>query len=214
MEAPPGGGVAAERLALLLGIRRRPELGVDDADFQHVARLGAADIDGAGADVDAETAAAADLRVVDVAGAAAGHLLLLLGPVEDAFRAGIALHHQFGVVIRVVSEGLDGDDVAGIDLDLRLEFLGEIAPVDGLVVGREIVVARLVGSLGGRGLGQSGRHEARRAGADGGRAACRDEGALEEVPALYPQCFHHLGPMVFEFRAVLVIPCAHRCPSR
>ena len=54
VETPPRCGVAAERLAGVSGIGTRPRLHVDDADFENVARLGAADIDRSGADMDAE----------------------------------------------------------------------------------------------------------------------------------------------------------------
>ena len=54
VETPPRCRVAAERLAGVSGIGTRPRLHVDDADFENVARLGAADIDRSGADMDAE----------------------------------------------------------------------------------------------------------------------------------------------------------------
>ena len=51
VEAPPCGGVAAERFADIGRIGAGSRLHVDDADFEDVARLGAADINRPGADV-------------------------------------------------------------------------------------------------------------------------------------------------------------------
>jgi hypothetical protein len=54
VEAPPGRRVAAERFAGISRVAARSRLHVDDADFENVARLGAADVDGSSADMDAE----------------------------------------------------------------------------------------------------------------------------------------------------------------
>src|SRR3954469_12538068 len=73
VEAPPRGGIAAERLARIGRIGARARLHVHDADFEDVARLGAADEDRTGADVHPEafTGAAAEQLAVDRSGAAA-----------------------------------------------------------------------------------------------------------------------------------------------
>src|SRR5258708_3978905 len=108
VEAPPCRGVAAERLAGIGRIGARPRLHVDDADFENVARLGAADIDRPGADMYAETFAgtSAEQLAVDRAGAAAVDALLLLGPQEHTFGARIALDHALGIAVGVVGKGL------------------------------------------------------------------------------------------------------------
>ena len=61
--------------------------------------------------------AAAQQLAVDRSGAAPVDALLVLGPQEHAFRARIALDHALGVVVGVMGERLDGDEVAGVDLD-------------------------------------------------------------------------------------------------
>ena len=89
LEAPPCRRVAAERLAGIGRIGAWPRLHVHDADFENVARLGAADIDRTGADVHAEAfaGAAAQQLAVDRPGAAAIDALLILGPQEHALSA-------------------------------------------------------------------------------------------------------------------------------
>ena len=89
MEAPPGGRVAAERFSGVGWISAWPRLHVHDADFEDVARFGAADIDRSGADMDAKAfaGAAAQELAVDRSGAAAVDALFLLGPEVDAFDA-------------------------------------------------------------------------------------------------------------------------------
>src|SRR5258708_15338371 len=108
-------------------------LHVHDAQFDDVAGLGIAHIDRAGADVHAKSfaGAASQQLAVDRTGAAPVHTLLVLGRQIDALGAGIALDHALGVVVGMMGQGLDGDVVAGIDLDDRLAELAEIAPVDG-----------------------------------------------------------------------------------
>ena len=147
VEAPPGRRVAAERFARVGRIGARPRLHVHDADFEDVARFGAADIDRTGADVDAEAfaGAAAEQLAVDRAGAAAIDALLVLGPQVDAFDARIALDHALGVVAGVMGYGLDGDVVARIHFELRLQELAEIAPMHGVGVRRQVMVGRLAG---------------------------------------------------------------------
>ena len=80
MEAPPGGCVAAERFSGVSRIRAWARFDVHDADFEDVARFGAADVDGPRADVDAEafTGTTAQQLAVNRAGAAAINALLLL----------------------------------------------------------------------------------------------------------------------------------------
>jgi hypothetical protein len=107
-EAPPSRRVAAERLAGVGGVGAGPRLHVDDADFEDIARLGAADRDRSGADVHAEALAraAAEQLAVDWSGAAAIDALLVLGPQEHTFGARIALDHALGVVIGVAKAAL------------------------------------------------------------------------------------------------------------
>ena len=211
VEAPPCRRVAAEGLAGIAGIGRRPGLHVDDAHFEDVAGLGVPDEDRPGADVDAEALAraAAQQLAVDRTGAAPVDALLVLGPEEHAFRARVALDHALGVVVGVMGERLDGDVVAAVDLDDRLQELAEIAPMNGLGRRRNIVMAGLAlprdGGLGRRrgDQGAAGRDQRR-------RAAAGHEGALQETAPLVVEFLEQLPAMEFEIRTILVIASAHR----
>ena len=174
MESPPRRRVAAEALALVLGIGARTRAEVDDADLEDIAGLGATDTDGAGADMHAETfaRAPAEQRRLHRAGAPAIDALPLLVPVEDALGARIALDHPLGVVIGVMRENFQRDKVAGGHLDHGLERLAEVAPVHGLVGGRHVVMIRRARhpSRLRLGLRHSHRSERRRHAADRQRA--------------------------------------------
>ena len=135
VEAPVRGGVAAEGEAREFRIETGPRRHVDDAHLEDVARLGAAHQDGAGADVDAQPLAVA------LAGATARHALPVPGPEIDALRAGIALDHALVIVARLMRERLDGDEVPGLDLELRFQVLAEETPMHRVGVGRQIVMA-------------------------------------------------------------------------
>ena len=104
VKAPPCGGVAAESLAGILRIGARSRRDVDNAQLDHVAFLGAAHIDRAGADMHAKalTSATPKQRGVHRSGPAPVDTLLFLGPQKHAFGTGIALHHALGVVIGMV----------------------------------------------------------------------------------------------------------------
>src|SRR5690606_21595637 len=117
VEAPPRRGVDAEALAGVLGVGAGPVAHVDDAHLEDVARLGALDVDRAGADVHAEAfAGTAPLDGgIHRARAAAVHVLFLLVPVENAFHAGVALDQALVIVVGVVGNGLDGDKVPRLD---------------------------------------------------------------------------------------------------
>src|SRR5262249_39326397 len=106
VEAPPGGGVAAEALALERRIGARARAHVDDADLEDVAGLGTAHRHRARADVDAEAlaGAATEERRLHRAGATPIDALALAVPVIDALGATIALHHAFGVVVGVMRD--------------------------------------------------------------------------------------------------------------
>ena len=114
VEAPPGGGVAAEALAGVLRIGAGPRRDVQDAHLEHVAGLGAAHGDRAGQDVHAQAlaGAAAEQGRVHRAGAAPVDALPAAVPEIDALGAGIALDHARGIVVGVMGERLDGDEVA------------------------------------------------------------------------------------------------------
>ena len=142
MKAPPGGGVAAEALAGVLRIGARPRRDVEDAHLEHVAGLGAAHRDRAGADVHAQAlpGAAAEQRGVHRTGAAPVDVLPAAVPVVHALRARIALDHARRVVIGVMGERLDGHEVAGFDLDHRRQRFAEVAPVHRLVRDGDVVV--------------------------------------------------------------------------
>ena len=134
MVAPVRRGIAAETQPLELRIGRRPWHHVEDAHFQHVAWLGPTHEHGTGADMDAKSLAVALAR------AAAEHALPVLGPEIDALGAGIALDHALVIVARLVGQRLDGEDVARIDLNLRLEVLAEEAPMHRVGVGRQMMM--------------------------------------------------------------------------
>ena len=215
MEAPPRRGIAAEGLAGIAGIGRRARLHVHDAHFEDVARLGVADENRTGADMDAEALAraASQQLAIEWTGAAPVDTLLVLGPQEHALRTRVALDHALGVVVGVMGERLDGDVVAAVHLDDRLQELAEIAPVNGVRRRRNIVMAGLAlprdGGLGcRRGDQAAARGDKRR------RAAARHEGALQEAPALVVEFLEQLLAMEFEIRAILVVASAHRTIPR
>ena len=79
----------------------------------------------------------------------------------------------------------------------------------GLGGGRQVVVARLALPRRG-GLGRGRRDQRRAAGGQGGRAAGRDEGALEEAAPLGVELVEQLLTMELEFRAIAIVACAHR----
>ncbi|EGY01264.1 hypothetical protein AZA_88828 [Nitrospirillum viridazoti Y2] len=91
-------------------------------DLQHVARLGALDINGAGHDVDARVAVGLGDFLED-----AGHRLV---------------HHQVRRVAGVVGDGLRLDDVAALDRQGRRLVGGEIAPMHSARRGRQQVQRR------------------------------------------------------------------------
>src|SRR5260370_26287941 len=95
LEAPPGCRVAAESLALVVGIEAAARFHIDDSDFENIARLGTAHRDGAGANMDAEpfSATAPVDRGIYRTGAAAGDLLFVLGPHVHPFGARVPLDH-------------------------------------------------------------------------------------------------------------------------
>ena len=186
VEAPPGGGVAPEALALVRGIGAGPRAHVDDAHLEDVARLGAAHGHRPRAHVDAEAfaGAAAEQRRLHRTGAATIDTLALAVPVKDALGAGITLHHALGVVVGVMRERLDGDEVSAIDLDQRLQRLAEVAPVNGLVGGRDVVMvprARHHARRHPLGLRELRRGER----ADRGAEAAQHDGRAEKIAAAF-----------------------------
>ena len=142
VEAPPGGGVAAEAFAGVLRIGAGPRRDVEDAHLEHVAGLGAAHRDWAGADVHAEAlpGAAAEQRGVHRTGAAPVDVLLAAVPVVHALRTRIALDHAGSIVIGMVGERLNGHEIARFDLDQRRQRLAEVAPVHRPVRDGDVVV--------------------------------------------------------------------------
>ena len=98
---PPGRNVCPEGLALVSGIGAGTRIHVEDADFENVPLFGTANCDRPGHDVDAIAGAGA-VGSIHRAGAAPVHILLLLGPVIDAFRSRIALDHPFRIVAGLV----------------------------------------------------------------------------------------------------------------
>ena len=215
VETPPRRGVAAERLAGVFWVGRRPRLNIYDAYFKNVAWLGAAHIDRAGADMHAQALASAAAKelAVDRAGASAIDAFFLLGPEIDAFGTRVAFDHAFGIVIGMMRQCLDRHVVARIHLDLRLEQLAEITPVHRLCSGREIVVAGL--ALPGRGCLRRRRSDHRRAaGGERRRTAGRGECALEETAALVIEIGQQLLAMQVKLRAGTVVTLAHDASPR
>ena len=214
VKTPPCGRVAAEGLPGILRVGARSRRDVDDAQLDHVTLLRAADIDRTSADVHAKALAGAtpEQRGIHRPGAAPVDTLLFLGPQKHAFGAGIALHHALGVVIGMVGQRLDGDEVAGIDLDLRFQLLAEIAPMHGVGIRGQMVI----GSLGRLVLFGGSRHLRRHQGnaARGHRrsTACRGEAGLQERSAFPVERFLEITVVQFEFRTVFVITRAHRIP--
>ena len=80
---------------------------------------------------------------VERAGTTAIDAFLILGPEIDALNAGIALDHTFDVVAGVVGHGLDGDVIARIHFELRLQELAKVAPMHGVGICRQVMVRRL-----------------------------------------------------------------------
>ena len=115
--APPGGRIGGEGLAGISGVAARARCDVEELDLENVTRFSAADMDRAGADMDAEalSRAAAENRGVHRAGATAFDAFVVWCPGEDALGAGIAGDHAVPVVSGVLGERLDGDGRAGLD---------------------------------------------------------------------------------------------------
>ena len=175
VKAPPCRGIAAKSLAGIGGIAARPRRHVEDLHLQHVARLGAADVDRPGQDVDAKTlaGAAAIHRGVHRPGAAPVDALATLIPAEHALRTRIAHDHALGIVVGVVGQGLQGHQIARMDVEAGLQALAEIAPVHGVLIGRQHVMRRALRHLLARFLGggvageqRAERKRGRPAGAD------------------------------------------------
>ncbi len=158
VKAPVRGSVAAERQALELRIGTGTRHHVEDAHFEDVAGLSPADKDRAGADMHAQAFS------ITLGSTAAIDPLFVLGPEIDALRAGIALDHAFMIVVRLMCQGLDGDEVSGIDLELRLQVFAEIAPMHRVRIGRQIMMAGARGLFDRRGLRQGVRYEGEPAG--------------------------------------------------
>ena len=113
VEAPPGRRIAAEGAAGKGGIAAGARLHIEDPHLEHIARLGAVDINRAGANMHAEPfAGTAPMdRCVERPGAAPVDILRVLRPVEDALRAGVARDHAGMVVIGVMRQCLDRDEI-------------------------------------------------------------------------------------------------------
>src|SRR5690606_2943000 len=149
LQAPVGRHVDAEGLAAVIGIARRALHGVDDAHLEHVARLGAIDIDRAGAYVYTHAAAGTG-RVIHRACTATVDGLAVLVPLEDAFDTGIALDHSFVIVEGVVRHGFHRGVVPRVQLHQWIHGLAEVAAVNGVLVGRDVVVLDVLAFLLGR----------------------------------------------------------------
>ncbi|EGK70344.1 hypothetical protein METUNv1_03249 [Methyloversatilis universalis FAM5] len=146
VEAPPGGRIDAEALALVRRVGARPRRHIDDAHLEHVAFFRTLHVHRTGTDVHAQAFAGAPAEQAGVhrPGAAPVHALFLLVPVEHALGARVALDHAVVIVTGVVGERFDGDEIARTDFHLRLQRLREIAPVHRVGAGRnEVVAARL-----------------------------------------------------------------------
>jgi hypothetical protein len=107
-----------------------------------------------------------------------------------------------------MGQGFDGDVVAAVDLDDRLQELAEVTPMNRVGRRRHIV---MIGPalLSGGGLGDRGRDHGP-AGDERSRATGRDEGALHEAAPFAVEFVEQLLAMKFEIRAILVVAFAHR----
>ena len=105
-------------------------------------------------------------------GAAPVDALAALIPAEHALGPGIALDHALGIVVGVVGQGLERDQIARVDVEAGLQALAEIAPVHGVLVGRQDMVRRAFRHLLAGFLGRGGAAEQRaeRKGAGSARA--------------------------------------------
>ena len=112
----------------------------------------------------------------------------------NLFRAGIARDHALVIVARLMGQGLDGDDVAGLDLELRPEVLAEVAPMHGVGVGRQVMLA---------GARLRPRHGER------GRVHPALEAAGQEGAALARHVLGELVVMELERRAGRIVALAH-----
>ena len=210
VEPPPGGRIAAERLARMGRVGAGPRLDVHDSHFEYVAQLGAAHIDWTGADMHAEALAGATAQQLTVhrTCAASIHAFLVLRPQVHAFGAGIAFDHPLGIVVGVVCQCLDGHVVTGIDLELGLEQLAEIAPVNCVGCRRKVVIGWLTGSR--RGTLSHGRRDQRSTGCTKRcRSSRRHEGALKKGAPLGVEIVEKPLAVQFEFGATAIITCAH-----
>ncbi|MNN14557.1 hypothetical protein D3C81_1276290 [compost metagenome] len=135
VKPPPGRSVAAEGLSGEARVGARPRTYIEYAHLKDIAGHGATNRDRAGADMDAEafSGTAAIDRRIDRPGAAPVDVLLLRGPVEHAFRAGIPLDHALAVIRCVLGQRLDRDRVARLYLQHRLQRMAQVAPMHGLV---------------------------------------------------------------------------------
>jgi hypothetical protein len=141
---------------------------------------------------------------VNRAGAAAIDALFLLSPEVDAFDARIALDQAFDIISGVMGNRLDGNVIARIHLDLRLEELAEIAPVHRVSIGRQVMVSRLARF----GLSRSWRRK--RAATPGySRAATSKKCAFEKTAPLSIKVIEELLLMEHKVRTTLVISSAH-----
>jgi hypothetical protein len=99
----------------------------------------------------------------------------------------------------------DGDVIAGIDLDLRLQELAEIAPVHGIGIRWQVMIGRLARL----GLCRGGRGESAGAGPGCCRTTARQKCAFEEAAALAIEVVEQPLPMKLKVRASVIVPCAH-----
>ena len=118
--APIGGGVATEGASSIMRQPRGSWLDVKNAHLKHIAWLGAPDENRTGADMHAQPAAP---RFGARAAAVDG--LMIMCPVEDTFRPGVAIHHALRVIISVVRQYFDRGVVAGTERDLGRKIFAE-----------------------------------------------------------------------------------------
>jgi hypothetical protein len=104
---------------------------VDDFNFDHIAGLRPAHVDGAGADMHPEpfARAAPEHRGVHRSGSAPVDVLAFTRPAEDAFGTGIPRHHPIPVVAGMLGERLDRDGCPRLDPQHRRQRATDIAPV-------------------------------------------------------------------------------------
>jgi hypothetical protein len=137
---------------------------------------------------------------VAFAGAATRHARPVLGPEIDALGARIACDHALVIVARLMGQGLDAHEVAGLDFELRFEVPAEVAPMNRVGIGRQMMMP-------GRRRDSFWQRET--AGRQCRRTAPGREATGEEGAALACHVLDELAMMQLELAAARIVTPAH-----